>query len=199
MRRKVLSLVAVLGIAACGSPAAQKDRDPKAPALEPAVVNVPLNLSTPVVDTAPHKPSIIPDDQRQRIITVNQGYGLATATMINQDGRMLGQLYAPDAVLHVPDSTVTGVAAVVRSWLGFAHSKSLAEFQRISRGQRIIDDSTLADSGIYQMIFKRTARDSVIERGEYKATWRARQDVSKWVMLEDAIRPGTTPRKKGAK
>lgn len=199
MRREVLSVVAVLGIAACGSPAAQKDKDPKAPALEPAVVNVPFSVPTPAIDTAPHKPSVIPADPTKRAVAVSQGYSLAAATMINQDGRVLGHVYAPEAVLHVPDSTVTGVAAVVRSWLGFAHSKSLTDFQRSPRGQRIIDDSTLADSGVYQMIFKRTARDSVIERGEYKATWRAREDVSKWVMLEDAIHPGSKPKKKGAR
>jgi len=199
MRREVLSLVALLGISACGSPAAQKAKDPKAPALEPAVVNVPLNVPTPVLDTAPRAPNIIPEDQAARSNAVLQGYSLATATMVNQDARMLSQLYAPDAVLHVPDSTVTGMPAVVRSWLGFAHNRSLADFQRITHGQRIIDDSTLADSGVYQMIFKRTAKDSVIEQGEYKTKWRARKDIANWIILSDSISRGRPPKKKGVR
>jgi hypothetical protein len=197
MRRVSLLFVAALGIVACGSPASKQDS--KAPANEPAVVSAPVNVPTPVAEPASKKSALIPDDQRQVAIILSQGYGLATATMIHQDARMLGQLYAPDAVLHVPDSTVTGLLAVTHSWLEFAHSRSLTEFQRITRGQRILDDSTLTDSGTYQMIFKRTEKDSVTEHGAYRTTWRARRDISKWVMLEDAIRPGKSAKNKGAK
>jgi len=197
MQRVSLLLVIATGIVACGSPASKQDS--KAPAVEPVVISAPVDVPTPAVAAAPKKTGPIPEDQRQLAIVLAQEYGLVTATMIRQDPRILGQLYAPDAVLHVPDSTVTGLPAVVRSWIAFAHNKSLTEFLRISRGHRVVDDSTLVDSGTYQMIFKRTEKDSVTERGEYTTTWRARQDVSKWVILEDAIQPRTAPKKKGAK
>ncbi len=142
----------------------------------------------PAAPDAP-KAAIIPEDLVQRTTAVSAGYGLATATMINNDARMLGQLYAPNAVLRVPDTTVTGMPAVVRQLLTLARSKSLTEFQRRSQGMRILDDSTLLDSGTYVMVLKRSPNDSALERGRYAATWRARTDVTQWVILEDYLRP----------
>lgn len=115
--------------------------------------------------------------------------------MVMQDARMLGQIYDPGAVLHFPDSIVTGGPAVTRQLLALARTKSLADFQRVSQGTRILDDSTLLDSGTYVMVLRRSPKDSVLERGKYAATWRARTDVSKWVILEDHIQPGKPGRK----
>ncbi len=155
----------------------------------------------PPATTAPDAPksAIIPADLVQRTTAVSAGYGLATATMINNDARMLGQLYAPNAVLRVPDTTVTGMPAVVRQLLSLARSKSLTEFQRSSQGMRILDDSTLLDSGTYVMVLKRSPKDSVLERGRYAATWRARTDVTQWVILEDYLKPDQSAKAKGAK
>ncbi|MHB8838767.1 MAG: hypothetical protein ACYC7F_07415 [Gemmatimonadaceae bacterium] len=129
---------------------------------------------------------------------MNSLYSLISATMVNQDGRMLGQLYMPSAVLRVPDSTVTGGPEVVRYLLNLARSKSLADFQRTSHGMRIGDDSTLVDSGSYVMVLKRSAKDSVVERGQYTSTVRARADVSAWMILDDRLRPRSSPKPKGA-
>lgn len=143
--------------------------------------------------------AIIPEDLAQRMTPISAGYSLATATMIMNDSRVLGQLYAPNAVLRVPDSTVTGMPAVVRQLLSLARSKSLAEFQRRSLGTRILDDSTLLDSGTYVMVLRRSPRDSSLERGRYAATWRARTDVTKWVILEDYLKPDQSAKAKGAR
>ncbi|MBW7932260.1 MAG: nuclear transport factor 2 family protein, partial [Gemmatimonadaceae bacterium] len=190
----------VVGIAACGA-SAKPDAppaDPKAPATEPAVVAVPLNLPHLAVDTnTKPKSNLIPEDPTQRQIAVADGYSLAATTMILQDGRTLASLYHPDAVLHTPDSTVTGAPAVTRQLLTLARNKSLSEFQRTSNGIRIVDDSTLVDSGSYVMVLKRTAKDSVFERGKYATKWRARADVTKWVMLDDQFRPGAPSKKSG--
>lgn len=202
MRRLYLPLVVFVGIAACGAPAKQDTAilDRNAPALEPGVIRMPSEAQTPAPaasDTA--KSAIIPADPVQRLIPVSAGYSLATATMINDDARVLGQLYAPNAVLRVPDSTVTGMPAVVRQLLSLARSKSLAEFQRRSLGTRILDDSTLLDSGTYVMVLRRSPKDSSLERGRYTATWRAHTDVTKWVILEDYLKPDLPARTKGAR
>jgi hypothetical protein len=154
--------------------------------------------TAPAVAETP-KSAIIPEDIAQRMVPVTAGYSLATATMLMGDSRVLGQLYAPNAVLRTPDSTVTGMAAVVRQLLSLARSKSLADFQRTSRGTRVLDDSTLLDSGTYVMVLRRSPKDSVREYGRYAATWRARTDVTKWVILEDYLKPDPTDNAKRAK
>jgi len=198
MRREVLFAVIVLGIAACGSPAPQKNTDAGAPALEPAVVNAPLNLPKLPEPAAPQS-TLIPNDQGARNNALLQGYSMVTATMANRDSRMLAQMYAPSAVFQSPDSTIKGQQAVVLYLINLAQSKSLSDFQRITHGQRILDDSTLADSGLYRMILKRSAKDSTVQDGRYKSTWRVRKDISQWVMLEDAITPNARQKKRGAK
>ncbi len=195
MRLLYLPVVAAIGIAACGSPPPAQ-QDPNAPALEPAVISVPstvrLSVSAPAET---RKSTIIPSDPAQRMIPVSQGYSLAAATMVFQDAKMLGQLYHVGAVLRTPDSTVSGSTAVVRQLLTLARTKSLAEFERTSQGIRIIDDSTFVDSGTYVMVLTRSPKDSVRERGKYAAMWRARTDITKWVILEDHIQPGKSARK----
>jgi len=184
MKSVRLVFIAALAVAACGSPA---KKDPNAPALSEAQKSV----ATKAAETAAvPKSSLIPADSMQRVIAVSQGYALATAMMVNQDGRSLGGLYAGDATLSLPDTTVTGVVAIVRQLTALARTKSLAEFQRSSRGMRLVDDSTLADSGSYVMTLKRSPRDSVFERGRYATTWRARgASPSTWVMITDRIAP----------
>jgi hypothetical protein len=202
MRRFSLPLVVIAGIAACGSPAKQDaaPQDLKAPALEPAVVSVPLNVPVPVVDTSTKpKSSLIPADAMQRLGAVNAGYALVTAMMVNQDSRMLNQMYAPMSVLHLPDSTITGNTGIVGKLLSLAQAKSLDDFQRTSLGMRTLDDSTLADSGSYVMTLKRPQGTTIQEHGKYATTWRARPDLAEWVILEDRLQPIATPKQKVGK
>lgn len=200
MRRLFFPVLLLAGAAACSTPAKQDAAvtvDPKAPATEPAVISVPLNVPTPMVDgNAAPTSSLIPKDLQQRSVILSSAYSLVTAMMINQDVRMLSGLYAPTAVLHVPDTTITGNIEIARKLSALAQSKSLNEFQRASQGVRILDDSTLADSGTYVMTFKRLPNSGADERGRYATTWRARQDQSKWVILEDRILPGKAAAKK---
>lgn len=202
MRRLYLPLAVFIGIAACGSPAKQDAAPPdrNAPALEPGVISVPSTVqpAAPGASDAP-KSALIPSDPVQRTVPVSSGYSVATATMLMNDARVLGQVYAPNAVLRTPDSTVTGMPAVVRQLLSLARSKSLADFRRTSLGSRILDDSTLLDSGTYVMVLRRSEKDSVFERGRYAATWRARKDITQWVILDDYLKPDQPAKAKGAK
>ena len=158
--------------------------------------------TTPAKDTTakgavPAGP-LIPQDQMQRQTNVGGGYSLVTAMMINQDVRSIVGMYAPDAVLVLPDSTIRNAPAIAAQWVQIAQTKSMADFQRTSQGMSVIDDSTLADSGSYLMVLKRTPRDSVLERGRYRALWRARLGTGNWVMLEDHVLPAAS-QKKGAR
>ncbi len=193
MQRSHYLLFGALALAACGAQTKNDPRDPQAPALEPAVIASPAPaLPTPAAAAASTSPksTLIPADPHERLIALGQGYSLVTATMINQDIRMLSGLYAPDAQLTLPDTAVRGVPAVALKWAALAKAKSLYDFQRNTKGMRVLDDSTLADSGVYLMILKRTARDSIIERGRYASTWRARAGgYGNWVMLDDRIAP----------
>lgn len=202
MRRLYLPVLVVIVVAACGAPSKQDaiPQDRNAPALEPAVVSVPLNVPVPSVD-APNdrRTSLIPADSMQRVFVVHGGYSLVTAMMINQDGRTLNQMYAPTSVLHLPDSTISGNTDIVRRLLFLAQSKSLSDFQRTSLGMRTLDDSTIADSGRYVMTLKRPQGTAVQERGTYATTWRARRDATKWVILEDRIQPTAAPKQKAGR
>lgn len=205
MRFSILPLLGIVAVAACTANTAkdaQRTVDANAPATEPAVISVPKKipaLEAAKADTPSKGPSVIPADPTQRMIGLSQGYSFVAATMVNSDQRMLRQLYAADATLGTPDSTVKGVAAIAQWLVTLAKTKSLTDFQRSSRGTRILDDSTLADSGTYVMVFKRTPKDSVLERGTYAAHWRVRTDATKWVILEDHLKPAKGGSKKSAK
>lgn len=175
MRRLFILLVTLIASSACNAPA--KDTSAKA-----ATSALPL----------------IPQDQFQRQAAVGGGYSLLTAMMINKDARSIAGMYAPDAILVLPDSTVRNAPAIATRWVQLAQATSLADFQRSSLGMSIIDDSTLADSGSYLMTVKRTPKDSVIQRGRYLARWRARPGTGSWMMLEDHIIPAAG-KKKGAR
>jgi ketosteroid isomerase-like protein len=140
----------------------------------------------------------IPDDPMDRRIAVDQGYSLLAATMQNHDLPMIAGLYAPDASLMLPDSTVRGARAVAARLALLAQSKSMVAFNRTSLGLTVIDDSTIADSGSFVMVSRRSPTDSVMSQGMYHTLWRARPGIGNWVILEDHILPGAG-KKKGAR
>ena len=150
--------------------------------------------TTPARDTAAETAAsaepLIPEDQLQRQMAVGNGYALVTAMMVNGDARSIVAMYVPDAKLTLPDTTVHNAPSIATRWVSLAQGKSMADFQRSSLAMSILDDSTLADSGSYLMILRRSPRDSVLERGLYTAKWRARPGVGNWVILEDQIIPG---------
>lgn len=156
----------------------------------------------PAQDTA-SKPAVpaqplIPEDPIERQTTTGTGYALVTAMMVNKDARSLIGMYFPGATLILPDTTVQNAPAIATHLASLAYTRSMSDFRRSSLVMSVLDDSTLADSGSYLMILKRTPRDSVLERGHYTAKWRARAGVGNWVILEDHIIPGPG-RKTGAR
>lgn len=200
-RARLISSFRVLALtlfaAAFGSKAAPA-KDPHAPATEPAVVAVPTTLPVDTMQAAlgtKPKPTVVPTDGTARQVAASQVYSLAAATMVFKDSKMLGQLYMPDATLMLPDSTARGLVAVVRAWSAFATTQSLSDFQRVSQGTRVVDDSTVADSGTYVMTFKRTPKDSVIQRGRYATTFRVRPGASGWLLLSERITPAKGSKK----
>lgn len=175
MRRLFLLLAALITSSACSAPV----RDTTAKAAMPSL-------------------PLIPQDQFQRQAQVGGGYALVTAMMVNKDARSIVGMYAPDAILVLPDSTVRNAPAIAARLVQLAQATSMTDFQRSSLGMSVTDDSTLADSGSYLMTVKRTPKDSVIQRGRYHALWRARPGTGSWVMLEDHIIPDAG-KKKGAR
>jgi hypothetical protein len=200
MRRLFFPVLAAAGIAACSAPSKQDAAvaaDPKAPATEPAVISVPLNVPTPVVATTqPSSSSLIPSNLQQRQVIVGTGYGLIEAMMVNSDQHMLSGMYTPTATLRAPDTTITGNTDIARKWVTLAKAKSLIGLQRTSQGMRVLDDSTLADTGTYVMLLQRVPTKTVEERGRYATTWRARKDQEKWAILEDRLLPDKATAKK---
>ncbi len=195
MRRLFFPVAAILGVAACNAP---PKNDPKAPAEAPAVIDTRPPAPAPVAPSQP-KVKIIPDDPTERNIAVEQPYSLAAFTMRNGDIGMLASVYAPTATLKLPDTTVSTNQSIAESLHRFAISKSMAYFQRTSRRLTITDDSTLVDSGTYALMTSRTKGDTITEKGQYIARWRARPSGKNWVMLEDQILPGKIEKKKSGK
>lgn len=172
--RRLLLLSTALIAAACGAPSPDASTPAKAPA------------------------RVIPEDPIDQSIRVAQGYSLIAATMVNLDERVLANLYVPNATLTIPDSTITGAPAIARRLVQFAQANSLADFERRSVAIRILDDSTVHDSGSYVMTSKRQAKPTEIERGTYSLLWRARAGIGSWVILEEHIMPAAKA-KKGAR
>jgi hypothetical protein len=189
-------LIAALAATACkGKPV----KDPNAPADAPAVIATPpvvIPADTMGQGAKAAAAALIPPDKPARERAVMPLYSMAAATMVHHDARMLSQVYAGEATLTLPESTVTNLVPVVRAWIGFAKASGLSDFQRISDGMKVIDDSTLADSGRYMMVMKRSPRDSVFERGRYASTIRARTRIEDWVILSDHIIPANSKKKK---
>lgn len=195
MKRLYVFSAICCSLAACGKPA---NVDPKAPAEQPAVINMPsaVQLADPMKAIETPKPSIIPDDPAQRRLAVSTLYAQATAMMVFKDVHMLSQVYGPKATLTLPDSTVRGAALVANALVSFARTRSLADFARTSQGMRVVNDSTLADSGTYVMTLKRTPNDSVLEHGRYAATIGFRLKGGAWGILTDRITPAPAKGKK---
>lgn len=193
MRRLSFLTLVAAGLAACGS--APKN-DASTLADQPAVISVPLNVPRPQLpDSTQAKPGVIPDDPQERIMTLSGGYGMVAATMVNGDGRNLAAMYAPNVTLRTPEGTVSGLEPVVKRLIELSRSKSLRDMQRNPWHMKVLDDSTLLDSGFYTMTTERQPKVRITEKGSYATTWRARKDRTKWIILEDALIPDT----KGAK
>ncbi len=106
------------------------------------------------------------------------------------DQRMLGTIYAPDAVLQTPDSSYRGVAGVAAELIALARRTGMADFVRTSLVTVILKDSTVGDSGTYVITSKREgAAPKVVQRGRYGATWKVRPEGEDWLLVSDRLHP----------
>ncbi len=176
-----------LAITACGKPDS-KAADPKAvDPNAPAVVKAP-----PIVlpsDTA-KKPDPTAVTMENAKVTMARDFGVLAAAISFGDKQMIAAQYAPDATLVTPNGSFQGKEAIVAQ---FAGMKGLKVFQRLSRKTSIVD-STVLDSGVYEIVLKRAGADSLYEQGVYASVWRVHPEPMEWVMSSDHLYPS---KKKG--
>lgn len=177
-----------LTIAACGKPDA-KAADPKATDPNaPAVVKAP-----PVIlpsDTA-KKPDPNAVSMEYAKVTMARDFAVLAAAISFGDKQMIAAQYAPDATLITPIGSFQGKEAIVAQ---FAGMRGLKNFQRLSRKTSIVD-STVVDSGVYEIVLKRPGADSLAEQGTYASVWRVHPEPMEWVMTSDHLYP--SKKKKG--
>jgi hypothetical protein len=177
-------------ISACSKPDARANAaDPNAP----AVVKAP-----PVVlpsDTAKKVPEPVVD-QQTAINVVSRNYALAGAGLSMMDPKLILGAYSPTAELVTPNGKFTGQTAIVKEFQSFGMDGSVREFNRQSLVLKVVD-STVADSGYYQVTRKTARADTTVERGAYAAVWRIHPPPMEWVMTEDHLYAAKKQSKKG--
>jgi hypothetical protein len=178
-RGMALPLLCLLA-AACRAPDARDAA--KTDANMPATVDL-GRPKPPEPEKEPPRPVV---DESQLVMKLAQNYSLLAAAMVNGDARMVGTLYAPDAEMSMSDGSWNGAANIATNLASLGRQKSLADFQRRTRRHLLID-STVVDSGAYQITIKRTGADSVYESGSYATRWRIKSDGN-WLMEQDVLK-----------
>ena len=179
-RRGMALSILCLFAAGCAKPDARgtAKSDPNTPAV------VELGMpKPPATANEPPRPVV---DERQLVLSLAQNYSLLAAAMANGDARMIGTLYAADAELSMSGGTYSGGSNIEGNLAAMGRQQSLADFQRRTQRHHLTD-STVVDSGIYQITLKRHGGDSVSERGTYATRWRI-QAGGKWVMEQDFLK-----------
>ncbi len=175
-------------VTACGKQGARANAsDPNAP----AVVKAP-----PVVlasDTAKNKAEPVVE-QDVAINIVSRNYALAGAAFSMLDPKLIVAAYDPYAEVTTPNGTFTGITAILKELKSFGMDGSVKEFNRQSLVLKIVD-STVVDSGYYQVIRKSARSDSTVERGAYAAEWRIHP--GHWLMTKDHLYAAKKVAKKG--
>jgi len=181
----------ILCITAAGCSKNSEDRRKVDPNL-PAVVN----LGPPILpsDTA-KKPVPVPGwaiyDSLQ-FVAINN-YAFMGAFLARGDARQLVTMYHPDADLVMPNAQKHGREAIAKALIEQAKSQSLTEFNRRSR---IIHaswkDSTVTDSGVYEIHASRDGKTRTVESGKYITTWHVHAPPTEWTILKDEFKPSVT-------
>jgi hypothetical protein len=191
--RGVALSILCCSIAACSkNPDAQRKVDPNVPAV--------VNLGPPILpsDTA-KKPVVLAawvNDDSLRLHVVSD-YAVMTAALLRNDGHMIASMYVPDGELVIPGATKQGAAAIASTLLDLAKSKSLASLDRQTKAIHYAPaDSTVIDSGTYQIRTSRTGGLAVVESGTYVTRWRAHPSPTQWTILRDELKPDRSARKK---
>ena len=187
-RRHGMALpILCLFAAACGKPAAREaaKNDPNTPAV--VALGMP---KLPEPEKAPPPPIV---DETQLVVTLAQNYSLLAAAMVHGDARMIGTLYAEDAELSMSDDSFSGVANIATNLASFGRQQSLVDLERRTR-RHLLVDSTVVDSGAYQITFKRAGANAVSERGVYATRWRIKANGA-WVMEQDILKRAALKKK----
>lgn len=189
-RGMALSVVALIGVTACGKPGASANAsDPNAA----AVVKVP-----PIVfpsDTA-RKPVRVDSAAtwEEARSTVSRDYAVLGAAFTYKDPKLLLSSYSTTAELTTPNGTFSGHEAILKEYRSFGMDGSVKAFMRQSQVLKVVD-STVLDSGIYTFVRKRNATDSTVTRGTYATAWQIVAPPKDWVITKDRLYPAT--KKKG--
>jgi hypothetical protein len=183
-RGMALSVVALIGVAACGKPRADANAtDPNLP----AVVKVPpVVLASDTAQKPVHVDSAATWQEARS--TVNRNYAVLGAAFTYGDPMLLLSSYAPTAVLTTPNGSFTGHQAILKEFRGFGMDGSVKVFTRQSQVLKVVD-STVLDSGIYTFVRKRGGADSTVTRGTYATVWQIVPPPKDWVITKDRLYP----------
>lgn len=167
-------------VSACSKPDANANSaDPNTP----AVVKAPQVVLAS--DTAKKVPEpVVAKDVALNMVSRN--YALAGAGLSMMDAKLIVGAYAPAAELTTPNGKFTGQTAIVKEFQSFGMDGSVKEFTRQSLMLNIVD-STVVDSGYYQVTRKTARSDSTVERGAYASVWRIHPPPMDWVMTADHL------------
>ncbi len=194
MRNTIAICAIALLSAACSESKTAADAS-KADPNKPAVIQAP-----PVVlhsDTA--KPDTMPAYRARMEAAAGDLRAehsiLITAAMLN-DRRMVGSMLAPNAVVRLSDTTISGRDAVVNGLVDFALRTSLRDMQRYSRAIHAAG-TTYTDSGAYVLTSQRGIAKPREERGTYVSVWdRGDGSEARWQLLRDELTPDPPAKKR---
>lgn len=165
-------------VTACGKKDARANaNDPNAP----AVVKAP-----PVVLTSDTAKKVVEPVVAQDVATnmVSRNYALAGAAFAMLDPKLINAEYDPEATVTTPNGTFTGMTAILKEFKSFGMDGTVQQFNRQSLVLKVVD-STVIDSGYYQVIRKTARADTTVERGAYAAEWRIHP--VDWLMTKDHL------------
>lgn len=193
--RNVFAICAVAVLStACSESKTAADAS-KADPNKPAVIQVPPVVLTS--DTA--KPDTMPAHRARMEAAAGDlraEYSIMiTAAMMN-DRRMVGSMVAPNAVVRLADTTLTGRDAIVNGLVDFTLRTSLRDMQRYSRAIHAAG-TTYTDSGSYVLTSQRGIAKPREERGTYVSVWnRGDGSEARWQMLRDELTPDSQAKKR---
>jgi hypothetical protein len=184
LRRGMALPILCFVVTACGKHDAN---DPNTPAVVKAP-QVVLESDTAKKVVEP----VVSKDAAVNILSRN--YALAGAAFSMLDPKLITAEYDPAAEVTTPNGTFTGMAAILKEFKSFGMDGTVQQFVRQSLVLKVVD-STVVDSGFYQVTRKTARADTTVERGAYAAEWRIHS--VDWLMTKDHLYAAKRVAKKG--